>query len=1176
MRPSPSIRLPAVAACLGLLCASFQASALQDIDLYAGGAGSAPPNVLFYLDNSANWSANNNAWRYSTVHGQCATKYASSPAKQATCQQNTNLVFCGRTSACSGDITLEQGRVELRAIQMVLRATYCNATGARKLRYNVGVMMGANASAAGSPDGASVGTSYIRHAVRPMSDDQCLASAPAGADLTQYLMADLTHIDGQITDSAYKTSSSFEYGAGFYEAFKYFGGWTDPSRAPGTSLGGASGVAGSPADSTHFGPERYSVLNPMEDVAAFTDSGRRTYQSPIGSLGSCGRNYIVLIGNTFPNQEFGTDQNATTPTNTLLSRLGWRPSQLFRVANKSSIRFGDEWAKFLADTDVSDAPGRQNVKTFAIDVFNAAADANQTALLKSIGAAGQESEDFQKGYVAIGGDVQALIDALTDILTQVAGVNSVFASAALPVSVNAQGSYLNQIYVGLFRPDEDGQQRWYGNLKQFRFKANGNGTLYLADADGRPAVDSSSSGFIQHCARSHWTTDSGAYWEKILPDRPSACDTQSSSRYSDLPDGPMVERGGAAQVLRQTGWTRRNLRTCASPTDCSSLTDFTAATFDTVTLSRHGASSAMTTSEKQELANWVLGRNVGDGHWSITQGASQTTYGTLNSEGRALDTNSTRPTVHGEVVHSTPLAVNYGSGAANDIVVFYGAGDGTFRAVDGNPSGPTAGRELWAFIAPEHYAKLERLRSNHPLISYHGMNLDPALPKSYFFDGPVTGHQDANPLTRLWLYAGMRRGGNMLYAFDASRKPDATRQPSVMWRFGCASPGTGCVSGRSGESSMGQTWSPPTVIRVKGVDEPLVVFGGGYDDCEDSENPASACADVARGKGVYVMSAQRGSDGHYRHLTPAPASYTTSAGTLGIMPGRFVAGVAPVDVDGDGHVDLLYAADTRGNLWRIHTSDPASGFAAYPNGVQDWPAPVLVAVVSDWSAGAEKRKFMAAPNVIVTSTSQALVLIGTGDREKPSAASTAAQVRNRFYGLKDTFRVAAPTPAVGFGQVPPGTHLADLMNVTGRTTVNAGALAVTRGWFLDLYTTSVPYEQVVTTPLTLGGITYFNTYQARQDARDGSCSNLGTARGYQIDFLTGVMQVNAKGDRSPSTYLSQGIPTDPVGGSVHVDGTDRWFCLSCGKSSTILDPAALTVAPNARRTPVYRYIRNTR
>ena len=47
------------------------------------------------------------------------------------------------------------------------------------------------------------------------------------------------------------------------------------------------------------------------------------------------------------------------------------------------------------------------------------------------------------------------------------------ASVSLPVSVNTQGTYLNQVFVGMFRPDGDAAPRWYGNLKQYKLAAFG-------------------------------------------------------------------------------------------------------------------------------------------------------------------------------------------------------------------------------------------------------------------------------------------------------------------------------------------------------------------------------------------------------------------------------------------------------------------------------------------------------------------------------------------------------------------------------------------------------------------------------------------------------------------------------------------------------------------------------
>ena len=57
---------------------------------------------------------------------------------------------------------------------------------------------------------------------------------------------------------------------------------------------------------------------------------------------------------------------------------------------------------------------------------------------------------------------------------RVQAVNSVFASASLPLSADNSGAYTDQIYMGVFRPDGQGNARWLGNLKQYKFAVDAN------------------------------------------------------------------------------------------------------------------------------------------------------------------------------------------------------------------------------------------------------------------------------------------------------------------------------------------------------------------------------------------------------------------------------------------------------------------------------------------------------------------------------------------------------------------------------------------------------------------------------------------------------------------------------------------------------------------------------
>ncbi len=1142
-----------VVSILAALVLHSQAAA-EDIDLYAGGGSASAPNVLFYLDNSSNWSANNQAWSYSSVLAKCGNYSGSA---RTTCQSYVYQIFCNSTSACSGDPKLVQGQVEVRALKLVLNELACPPTGAAAVDINAGLMM----FNSGSVDGNNVISGYIRHEIKPLKD-QCTVT-----DVTQSIIADLTNIDTNITGSDFKGPSSAEYGAGLYEAFKYFGGWSRPSLV----ASGSGGTAGSPMGATGFGPTRYSTKNALEDPNAFTNATDRTiYKSPIDA-NSCGKNYIILIGNTWPNQEYGTDTSASPyPTNTLMSRLRYDPGlQIYPTPlttnDKTNVRFADEWAKFLYDTDVNSTDGQQRVETFTIDVYNQSQDLKQAKLLQTMAAVGRGKVpgDYAGGYFAVGGDLLALINALKQTLTQIASVNSVFASASLPVSVNAQGTFLNQVFMGVFRPQESAYQRWAGNMKQYKFALNGN-ALYLADSttdaagNPNPAVDTSS-GFILNCAASYGTADSGTYWQSVTGTASSCGNATYAtlSKYSDLPDGPLVERGATGQQLRNLGYAARNIRTCTDSA-CSSVVDFNTTN---VTIPSAGLSKGTTSAT---LVNWARGQNVGDGNSTFDSSGNlvTTTYpATDPSTGTVTPGPTTRPTVHGEVVHSRPLAVNYGSGSTNDVVVFYGAGDGMLHAVNGNQTGTGAGNELWAFVAPEHWSGtdstgswnlLDRVHSNYPLIKFPGVTATGAAPKTYFFDGSIGGYQEvaSGVLSKLWIYPTMRRGGRAVYAFNATNKPGTGgSQPTLMWKFS-----------NTDNSNLGQTWSTPVAIRVKigTATTTLVAFGAGYDSCEDDSTIT-----CTQGRGIFVMDAGTGKAANYRYFDP------------GSTAGRFVADMTAVDVNGDGIIDLLYAVDTRGNIWRINTTDPNSSFASYAS-VANWPIN-KIAAVSDWTTASEQRKFMNAPSVVMLGT-QATVLVGTGDREKPLASGSAALVNNRFYGIRDditkTGGTTATTPTVvnGFGTDASLASANQLTNVTNVTaTVDPTTLAP-NGWYRNLSTSSTPFEQVVTTPLTIGGLTYFSTFQPKATTNTGTnqCSNLGVGRAYKVDFQTGAISPNSAGAYAPDTFSSQGIPPSPVGGLVSIDGKTVPFCIGCS-GPTVLSPNKIVPKVKPDRKPVYRY-----
>ncbi len=140
--------------------------------------------------------------------------------------------------------------------------------------------------------------------------------------------------------------------------------------------------------------------------------------------------------------------------------------------------------------------------TYTVDVDKSRRPARApgwTALLKSM--AGVSNGRYFD--VTSGNGGAELEDAFGRIFSEIQAVNSVFAAVSLPANITTQGTFLNQVYIGQFRPDADALPRWPGNLKQYKLGIVNN-QLRTLDADDFSAINTGT-GFLTECARSFWT-----------------------------------------------------------------------------------------------------------------------------------------------------------------------------------------------------------------------------------------------------------------------------------------------------------------------------------------------------------------------------------------------------------------------------------------------------------------------------------------------------------------------------------------------------------------------------------------------------------------------------------------------------------------------------------------------
>lgn len=841
----------------------------------------------------------------------------------------------------------------------------------------------------------------------------------------------------------------------------------------------------------------------------------------------CLKNYVVFIGNAYnssgkPGDQTGdkgpknalegtdkvADKNAfpaataaqkaiyTAPVTTMCGTFTFPTS-----GHENGGYYADEWARYMA------SPGTINAATYTIGVHSAACQAEYASLLSSMAT-------FGGGKYFPTTDFTQLKIALESILSEVQPVNSAFASVSLPVSVNTQGTYLNQVFIGMFRPDENALPRWAGNLKQYKMGMLGD-ELALLDAAGMNALDINleGTGFLAPCARSYWTPESDdAYWTNIDADSANCVGHPAAS---NSPDGNIVEKGAQGYMLRALAPASRNVLTCSS-SSCVGLSAFNAANAS-VTKTLLG-DDGMTDAERTALIDWARGlNNKGDEFGAATV---------------------MRPSVHGDVVHSRPVAVNFGTDDAPQVVVFYGANDGALRAINGNrPDKPTPdigtakpGEELWAFVAPETYPKFARLRDNFPKIKFASSLV--GEPKPYGMDGSIVAFRDdkgteATSDDKNYIVASMRRGGNALYAFDVTEPAS----PALKWKI----------------NTSGQSWSAPRILKTNGYGtgkSPMLILGGGYDVCEDAD--PHTCASPTGNK-VYVLDAVTGAT--LRELTTE----------------RSV--IAEVFVVPDGQTGLAkyaYAADLGGNVYRISGADANTPFAdSHPS---TWTLTRIAALGCDSTGDCgANRKFMFAPDVLDDNGTYVL-LLGSGDREKPLTVWTAATaVKNHFFMIRDV--PSDPTwLAMEYDTCGQDVICKDsLLGIGADDPAQADLAAKPKGWYLEMRDS----EQVVTAAITIYDVVTFHTHIPADPASETLCkANLGETSVYNV-YYSNAASANGTDSRYEDV-AGDGLPPSPVAGVVTLDdGTSVPFLI--GGSPITFDPNVPKLPASVKQPKVRVY-----
>lgn len=343
--------------------------------------------------------------------------------------------------------------------------------------------------------------------------------------------------------------------------------------------------------------ESWAMLNGLS-----TSCSGVNYSTLASVATECRDAVLVYLGNATKenaNVADGTGNPDVLLKNELTSAFGYSTSSekynffstprsvtLLNNSGSSNNKYwGDEWTRFMNLVDVDNsAQSDRNVTTYSIAVYDPELESKLAGEINFL--SDLATEGGGKAFKVEKSQSAALSEILLQIFNEVQDVNSVFSSATLPVSANTQGTYLNQVFIAMFRPDSLAGPRWNGNVKQYQlgFDSGGNTVLTDATQDVSAAVTSVTNpvtGAIASSATSFWTNNapensdgtavtnwpSDGFWRNS---------PEGDAFFYDAPDGDLVEKGGAGQMLRINNLTSsasRKVLTCNTSGGCPTASD---------------------------------------------------------------------------------------------------------------------------------------------------------------------------------------------------------------------------------------------------------------------------------------------------------------------------------------------------------------------------------------------------------------------------------------------------------------------------------------------------------------------------------------------------------------------------------------------------------------------------
>jgi type IV pilus assembly protein PilY1 len=441
----------------------------------------------------------------------------------------------------------------------------------------------------------------------------------------------------------------------------------------------------------------------------------------------------------------------------------------------------------------------------------------------------------------------------------------------------------------------------------------------------------------------------------------------------------------------------------------------------------------------------------------------------------------TRSSKLGDIVYSSPLYVgsprgrhpgeSYGdfiiANRDRDPIIYVGANDGMLHGFDLD-----TGEERVAYVPGPVYPNLSHLTDP----DYGNEN----LPHRYFVDGsPMSADIEFGDDWMTVLLGGLNAGGQGYYALDVTDPDDFSEVDAadlVLWEFT-----------DEDDADLGFSYNSPPIEFVTGQSSQIakmnngewaLIVGNGYNSTQ-ADGHASATGHAA----LFVLFIEDGADGTWD--SGDYVKIDTGAGTTDAPNG--LATPRPMDIDGDGDVDVAYAGDLEGNLWKFDLTSATAG---------SWTARHLFSAVNDDSV---PQPITSAPVAVRHPDGGYMVSFGTGKYlERTDVENIDVQT---FYGIWDNRIDGSVVEVTGRDQLVEQKVLA-VVPVNGYdyriTSDNAVDYAEKRGWYMDLPTTG---ERVVFNPIVRPLRTVFVTLIP---IASDPCAGGGSGWVMELDYLSGA------------------------------------------------------------------------